>query len=218
MCRPVRESTYSKWSKPYHQQLGTEGEGTAANTASHDRRKPAYKGQACLTGSRRAPVRSACCISALSLPSSWATAITAITFALQPGTDAPRSHAAEASSEICGDSLLSVDLGCRDKFADKRRSMRLISTDRTEKTLLHTVPAPANKAEARPVSQPVPLIENSAVSQPPAADVVPDASTVFPSDQAEVRSRKNAERQSARARVRQERSFTGAGRGFDAVH
>jgi hypothetical protein len=143
-----------------------------------------------------------------------ATTITAITFALQPGTDAPRSHAAEAGSEICGDSLPSVDLGCRGKSADKRRSMRLISTDRTDKTGLDTVPA----ATERPVSQPVPLTENSTVSQPPAADVEPDASTVFPSDQAEVRSRKNAERQSARARVRRERSFTGAGRGFDAVH
>jgi hypothetical protein len=147
-----------------------------------------------------------------------ATAITAITFALRPGTDAPRSHAAETGSEICGGSLPSVDLGCRDKSVDKRRSMRLISTDRTEKRGQDTVAAPTDKAETRPVSQPVPLTENSAVSQPPAADVVPDASTVVQSDQADARSRKNAERRSARARVRRERSFTGAGRGFDAVH
>jgi hypothetical protein len=148
-------------------------------------------------------------------------AIAAITFAWQPGTDAPLAHTAETGPEICGNNWPSADPGCRDKSADTQRSQQPIPTGRIEKTGPEAVAAPAIPAEAvetASVSQPATSTEPSAVAPPPIANVGPDASTVAPSDQAGARSRKNAERRSARERIRRERSFTGAGRTFDAVH
>lgn len=138
-----------------------------------------------------------------------ATAIMAITFALQSGIDVPRSHAAEQGSEICRDGRPSGDLGCAHRSADKRRAIRLISTNRAEKRGLNT----AGAAVASPDRG-----ESCSVAQLPAADVVAPALTVIPSNHVEVRSSKNEKHQSARARVWREKSFTGAGRSFDTVH
>jgi type IV secretory pathway VirB10-like protein len=150
------------------------------------------------------------------------TAVTAMNFALRSGTDATRPQSAETGVALCAESGPFVPLGCRDKPADQRRTIRTISTDRVERSGLEsgaapvTPATPADQTEPPPAVQPATPVEHSAVSQPPAAEAEPVAPAAAPREDAEVRPRKG--RASARQRGRQERSFTGARRSFDAVH
>jgi hypothetical protein len=147
------------------------------------------------------------------------TAVTAMNFALRSGADATRPQSAETGVELCAESGPFVQVGCRDKPADQRRTIRVISTDRVERSGPESgaVPAtPADQTEPPPAVQPPASVEHSAVWQPPAAEAEPVAPAAAPREHAQVRPRKG--RASARPRSRQERSFTGARRSFDAVH
>jgi hypothetical protein len=133
-----------------------------------------------------------------------------------------------------------IDLRCRDAAAEDRRRIRLISTDRIDKTTVDTVAASAPVATVAPIETVEP-IESSSVSAPPAAPetgVVPQPSftpaepvertapqktrEVSPKARAEVRPRirvRNGEHESAPGfGMAREKSYTGAGNSFDAVH
>ena len=123
-----------------------------------------------------------------------AMAIAAIAFALQRGIDPVRSHATPTGSEFCRDGWPAV--GCPNKSADTSIA----------------------KAETGSASQVAAWTENSSVSRTTETDMEPNASSVIPRGYAHTRSRKHAQRRSAYVSIRREKSFTGAGRRFDAVH
>jgi hypothetical protein len=129
-----------------------------------------------------------------------------------------------------------VDLRCRNDSGEKRRRIRLISTDRIEKTSVETATAPTI-----PMTTPIEVVETIGLSSQPAASESSDLAQpsadaaesvapavrqrirdVDPRARAEIRARarsRNAEREPAPdVGLAREKSFTGAGNAFDAVH
>jgi hypothetical protein len=158
---------------------------------------------------------------------------TAIAFALQ--TDGAPSQVSDARS--CGnESWPYRDGSCRDDAAERSRSIRLVSPDRIQKTTVYTpaarveIPAASPSQAAEPVLPAPAAIEDSA-NLPP---LLPEEATplarsitpaVSPRARAETPRRgrsKNAERQPGLelepGLAPREKSFTGAGGSFDAVH
>jgi hypothetical protein len=161
----------------------------------------------------------------------------AIMLAFWPESEAQPSQVTETGISCGVESWPYVDLRCRDESAENRRRIRLISTDRIEKAIVNTVAAPIpvstvapidavekNAAAAQPVAE-----DSSAASSPsavPTEPVEPAAELgtrdVIPKARAQARPRvraRNAEGQPVPAvGARPEKSYTGAGNSFDAVH
>jgi hypothetical protein len=154
---------------------------------------------------------------------------TAVAFALQLDDGRP-AQASDATS--CGaESWPYRD--CGNDAAEQGRSIRLISSDRIQKTTVYTTAARVETSVAAPVAVvepvlPEPAVEKAAV--PPY--VVEEASLlthsigtkireVSPRARAETPRRARdriAEQQPAPGFVSREKSHTGVGGGFDAVH
>jgi len=154
---------------------------------------------------------------------------TAVAFALQLDDGRP-AQASDATS--CGaESWPYRD--CGNDAVEQGRSIRLISSDRIQKTTVYTTAARVETSVAAPIAvvepvSPEPVIEKAAVP-PQVVDEAPPLThsistkirEVSPRARAEAPRRARdriAEQQPAPSFVSREKSHTGAGSGFDAVH
>jgi hypothetical protein len=157
-----------------------------------------------------------------------------ITFPLQPANVLP-SRLWDAGS--CGNNGWPyAERSCRDDAAGKNRSIRLVSPDRIPKTTIYTaaarveIPTVTPSQAVEPVLQ-APAAVNESAFLPPSAEhaapLAPSVSSKIPVVSPRARAEmppsgrnKSGERQPALALelAPREKSFTGAGATFDAVH
>jgi hypothetical protein len=158
---------------------------------------------------------------------------TAVAFALQAGDGAP-TQATDATS--CGNETWPYrDGGCRDDTAEKSRSIRLVSPDRIQKTTVYTSAARVDSVSDAPAPAAEPAVPTSTEPEeeavlPPAEEPTPSAaSTTLKVPAVSPRARAQAPRRirSRHPETRptlglglapRDKSYLGAGGGFDAVH
>jgi hypothetical protein len=157
----------------------------------------------------------------------------ATAFALRPG-DGPRAQVSDARS--CGvESWPYRDDSCGDDAAEQNRSIRLVSPDRIQKKTVYTTaarvetPTETPSQAVEPVLPAAPAVTESAFLPPSEEEATPLARSmssktpaVSPKARAQApRARtRNAESQPALGLglAPREKSYTGAGASFDAVH
>lgn len=161
-----------------------------------------------------------------------ATIVIAFAFAMQPESS-EQSHPLAAASSCSNDSWPYIGGNCAAAVAGEMRSIRLVAPDRIGKTSVYTTaaaPLPAKEPVKTTIAPIAPVQPESAIAQsaptiaeedPPAAPSMEMVRSVTPRARAQARPRPRSPerpRTPGLGPTPSEKSHTGAGGSFDAVH